>query len=128
MNEKYDSNRPDQKTPKPECPAVHQYSNRSECNCNLEHRYAGRQSLMRTKMALGILLQLLCFFLNLLLVGIVLRHLGFIGIRWRLAESREYIDLGRHLSLFDALGFEITPLIGRFNLRKHGFIGMVTSH
>jgi hypothetical protein len=99
LNEKYDTNCPDHKTAKPESSAVYQYGNRSDRNRNLEHRYAGRQSLMRMKMALGTLLQLLCFFLNLLLVSIVLGHLGFIGIRRRLAESGEYIDLGRRLGV-----------------------------
>ena len=73
-------------------------------------------------MVFGFFLESLGCFLKLIFVLLIFKQLVSIGFRGSLAERVENIHFALQLRFLDALGLEMAPLVGGFDLRNHRFV------
>jgi len=111
-----------EQTHDPEGASFRQRRNSGNRNRDLEHGHAPRKNFVLMKIRPGFRLFVLRFRFDFFLLFFVTIAFGRVGFAGRGRKRNFRVE---HRS-FDALGLVITPLIGRFDLAHHRFIGVFT--
>src|ERR1043165_2988226 len=110
----------EQQTYDPETAPFCKRRDRSDCNRDLKHGHAAREFFVLGKILFRRGFLVFGFRFDLFLLFLVPIALGFVTLVSRVGEGHFCIE---HRSL-NALGLIIVPLIGRFDLLHHRFVGV----